>query len=193
MIDDMEDSDQRILPYAGRTGYWHSVNDGTGIQAPAPSATFIATLVSPARGTSSWAMHSSGSGFTIWGGAIQVDFNNSGTGIGGGIGSPRPYDVTGLSGISFWTRGSGTLRVEVRTLTTVTLAEGGNCTSLCNDHHGANVSIGANWSPVTVSFAQLAQRGFGTPVSFAHQSVIGLQFLGMGGSFDLWIDDLRFY
>jgi len=193
MIDDMEDGDQRILPYGSRTGYWHSTNDGTGVQTPAANTTFLPTLISPARGTSALAMHSSGSGFTGWGSAIQVDFNNAASGIGGGIGSPRAYDVSGMSGISFYARGSGTLRVEVRTLATVTLAEGGACATLCNDHHGANLTVGSSWTPVNVSFSGLAQRGFGTPVAFARQSVIGLQFLGLGTSFDLWIDDLRFY
>jgi hypothetical protein len=192
MIDDMEDGDQRILNVAARTGYWRAWNDGTGTQSPSMTQTFLPQVLEAPRGASTRAMHTSGSGFLVWGAVAQLDFNNPASGINGGIGSPGSYGVSGYSGISFYARGTS-LRVEVRTLATMVVAEGGSCTSTCNDHHGANVTLSSSWTPVSVAFSALTQRGFGTPVAFSPDQVVGLQFLPSATTFDYWIDDLAFY
>jgi hypothetical protein len=192
LIDDMEDGDQRILNVAGRTGYWRAWNDGTGTQSPSMTETFLPQVLETPRGASTRAMHTTGSGFGIWGAVVQVDFNNPAPGISGGVGSPGVYGTIGYQGISFYARGTS-LRVEVRTLATVVVAEGGNCTATCNDHHGVNVTLSTAWAPVTVPFSSLAQRGFGTRVAFSADQVIGIQFLPSSTSFDYWIDDVTFY
>jgi hypothetical protein len=198
LIDDMEDGDHRILNVSGRTGYWSAGNDGYGVQTPSPTDTFLPVVTSPARSGSLYAMHTSGSGFIAWGAVVKIDFNNPASGLGGGIGSPGLHDISIYSGLSFWARGSGTLRVEVRTTATVGTAEGGSCTSLCGDHFGSNITLSSSWGLQSVSFAEIRQRNFGTPATFVAANTIGIQFLPMSGtataaSFDYGIDDVSFY
>jgi hypothetical protein len=195
LIDDMEDADQRIASLAGRTGYWWTSNDGTGSQYPSPTDTYLPELLEAARGTSTYAIHAAGSGFSIWGAVVKLDFNNSASGLGGGMGSPGIYDVSAYNGITFYARGAGSLRVEVRTTPTVLVAEGGSCSTYCNDHYGKTfISLTSSWAPYTMAWSELMQRGFGTTTAWTPNSALGLQFLpGSLTSFDVWIDDVRFY
>ena len=195
LIDDMEDADQRIASLAGRTGYWWTSNDGTGSQYPSPTDTYLPELLEAPRGTSTYAIHATGSGFSIWGAVVKLDFNNSASGLGGGMGSPGVYDVRGYNGVTFYARGSGSLRVEVRTAPTVLVAEGGTCSTYCNDHYGKIfVALTSSWAPYTMAWSELTQRGFGGATAWSPTTALGLQFLpGSLTSFDVWIDDVRFY
>jgi hypothetical protein len=196
LIDDMEDGDQRIANVAGRRGYWWAHNDGSGEQFPSTTETYLPELLTLPRAASTRAIHASGGGFLSWGALVMLDLNNAATGIGGGLGSPGIYDVRGYNGITFYARGSGVLRVEVRTTTTMVVAEGGTCTTGCNDHYGKTFpALTSTWNSYTMSWSEVQQRGFvGATGIWSPETTIGLQFLPMSfTSFDFWIDDVRFY
>ncbi|MEZ4374012.1 MAG: hypothetical protein R3B07_24530 [Polyangiaceae bacterium] len=70
VLDDMEDGDSSIPEEGGRVGAWYVYNDATGSQDPPESGDFAMSALSEPRGESTYAAHSSGSGFTDWGAGL---------------------------------------------------------------------------------------------------------------------------
>lgn len=182
IIDNFEDMNSALLPSAGRAGTWLAANDGTSTQ----------TLAAEAGGAngSAAALHSAGSGFSDWGAAVQVDFKT---------GRAR-FDSSAYTGITFYARGQGSIRLEVPTASTAPSAQGGTCSADCSDSHGMLVPLTADWAPYTVMFDQLKQDGWGAPAAFNASEVLGLSFRAGKSSaaqasidFDFWIDDVRFF
>ena len=194
LIDNLEDGNDSILPSAGRRGHWFTFNDGTlnGFQTPEPGTLLVPDVVVPARGTSTRAAHTTGGGFVGWGAGMALDFVNEGT--PGAWGLPVPHDISQYSGVRFFAKGNIEVRVEVTTSATTLVAEGGTCSLSCNDHHGTFVSLSSVWTEHSVSFSTLTQRSFGTPTTFNPATALTIQFLVLGSlSFDVWIDDIRFF
>jgi expansin (peptidoglycan-binding protein) len=192
IIDDFEDGDNVVSELEGRAGHWGAYNDGTGTQTPAAGA-----ALSPEEGGangSALALHTSGSGFTDWGAGLQVDLNNTGSGAA----SRQPFDASAYTGVTFYARGSGELRVEFVTRETSESSQGGTCVEGCYDAHGSAVlALTAEWKAFTLHFEDLAQEGWGTAVDFSAASLLGLNFKALKGAtadatFDLWLDELRF-
>lgn len=192
IIDDFEDGDNVLMSLEGRAGHWNAYNDGTGQQMPAPGS----ALTPEAGGAngSAKALHTSGSGFMDWGAGLQVDLNNTGSGAS----AREPFDASAYTGVSFYVRGTGELRVEFVTRETSEASQGGTCAENCYDSHGSKVlALTDEWTLVTLHFADLAQEGWGTPADFSASSLLGFNFKALigeeaGASFDLWLDELKF-
>lgn len=186
LIDDFEDGNSQILPSEGRSGFWQTTNDGAGVQTPSSDAALSATL-EPARGDSSRALHTTGSGFDRWGAAVRTDFNQQGF-------ESQAYDVSGYTGLKLWARtGNGdtdTVRVQI-----VTPGTEDGCFT-CADHFGSDAQLTAEWQEFTLPFAEMEQQGWGMPQlsSFDLENALGLQFtFARNDDFDVWIDDVGFY
>jgi hypothetical protein len=188
LIDDFEDGDAQIALVAGRNGSWFSANDGSGQQSPAPNAATLPTLLSPARGTSTLALHTSGSGFTGWGALVGANFAVNGT-------TALAYDISAQQGLSFWAKlGKATsvkqVRVSIRDYDTLY-----GCTT-CGDHFGITATLTDTFQSIQVPFSSMTQLGWGRPkaAAFDPKRTYAVTFVWSPyQSFDVWIDDLTFY
>ena len=192
LIDDME-ADGGIKKICGRQGFWYTYNDATAgaTQTPTAGGTFVHELITPARGTSTKAAHTTGTaGFTTWGAGMAFDLNNP-----GGTSPKSTYAATAYTGITFYAKASAALTVRVNVSTPPTEPGPiGTCTGTkCSDHFGKAITISTAWTPITVTFAELAQQGWGTPATFDKSRVIAVQFqVDKAIAFDFWIDDISF-
>lgn len=214
LIDDMEDGDGKIISYAGRTGNWFASNDKTGTQSPElGSQIFPMWPIDPPRGTSQWAVRTSGLGFTDWGAQVGFDFA-----------AQDQYDASAYAGIAFWARGSASLpeqhvRFNVTDVNTAQFgrvcdidcgedfsaaAEAGQSDGICDesrgpchDYFGADfgAELGVDWREFRYTWDQLATRDW----SKKHLSAIvtgklyGLRFqTDPESDFDFWLDDIAF-
>lgn len=189
-IDDFEDGDNQVLLLAGRDGYWFTSNDGSspGKQTPDPRAPANPELLVPPHGASTRAMHTTGSGFNIWGALVGLNFHADGTGA-------LPYNVGAYQGLIFSAKlgRNGALSKARLALTNSDTLYG--CT-VCDDHFGTTVTVGNEFQAIRVPFADLKQAGFGKPLltTFDATRVYALQLSWTKGQvFDLWIDDISFY
>ncbi|XXX82530.1 hypothetical protein WMF30_27630 [Sorangium sp. So ce134] len=194
MIDDMEDGNIGILKGEEanpRQGAWFAYNDGSegGAQEPAEAAELVAVMT-PARGGSERAVHTSGNDlFTSWGAGIGFRLSSA------------DYDATAYRGITFWARAEGASSTEL----SVTFVDqqtdpgGGICGDdegqvPCFDHFHTSVPLASDWTHFKVPFACLVQTGYGIFEAFAQDRIRIVQFsFGPGQAFDYWIDDVAFY
>jgi hypothetical protein len=182
VIDFLEDGDNRIEPVAGRTGYWYKFNDTAGTQLHGNEE------IPGARGTSLWAYHTSGSGFTSWGSGIGLDLN------GPGGQSKQPYNASAYLGVTFWGRAESTLPLKVVFPDAHTDPAGGICT-VCDKHFIAAIQLDAQWRKFTILFSSLTQEGVSTPPRTALDSaqLMSIQWrTNPGAVYDYWIDDIAF-
>jgi hypothetical protein len=183
LIDDFEDGDGKVNPASGLSGTWYTLSDGTaGILTPA-----VGTTVLPSSGGaqgSTRAVHVTGRGFTSWG-----------AGLAGSLSAYQcAYDGAAERGLSFYAKGTGSLRIALATTKTVRASQGGLCTTGCDDHFNAAVTLAAGWQLYTITFASLKQAGFGTATTFSATQLMYVQFYyGPNATFDFWIDNVSFY
>jgi len=183
LIDDFEDNDSRIAPLEHRAGFWSASNDNTGKQRPAPGGPLAMTRIPGGRGTSHFALHTSGSKFTKWGALLAADF------------SPRRcYDASAYAGLVFFARGRGSFNVVAKMTQIAPEEFGGSCTHDCYDSHRATIPLTNDWQERRVTWAELKQKGYGQVVPFDPRSLLSLEFTVEPEQtpFDLWIDDVRF-
>ncbi|HYP74961.1 MAG TPA: hypothetical protein VER12_03360 [Polyangiaceae bacterium] len=183
LIDDFEDNDSRIAPLEHRAGFWSASNDNSGTQRPAPGGPLSMTRIPGGRGASQFALHTSGSKFTKWGALLAADF------------SPRRcYDASAYAGISFFARGRGSFNVVAKMTQIAPEEFGGSCTHDCYDSHLAKIALSSRWQEQRVTWAELAQKGYGQPVPFDPRSLLSLEFTVSPDQtpFDFWVDDVRF-
>ncbi|WP_434041815.1 MULTISPECIES: CIA30 family protein [Sorangium] len=196
MIDDMEDNDNAINAAGGRVGYWYTFNDGTegATQQPPPDpegtgeTPFTMTELAPARGQSTYAARSWGSGFTTWGAGFGFDLNSP-------EGAKAAYDASAYTGITLWAKGTTSATVMISDPGTD--PEGGVCTDEC-DKWQKSLPLTAEWQQFTIPFADLKQGGWGTPAgttAIDASKLYSIQFqVGIDDAeFDVYIDDLAFY
>lgn len=220
LIDDLEDGDNTIgngmgapVPPA-RVGYWFTYNSNPNTctplnmascpckQSPPPDPLGLIPFppaANPGNG-SMFAAHTSGTGCTVWGAGIGLDFNNCNT-------KSNAYDVSAYSGLSFQYKSTTPLRVLVGTVPNLPTSEGGQCGgSDCHNHHGKNFAAASAWTTGTITWAELSgSQQIGTPPAnpqtygemrpFAPAQVINLEFQvdnQAGNNFDLWVDDVTF-
>lgn len=189
LIDDMEAGSSNILQQGGRVGAWYTYNDGTAgaTQTPMAGGPFLPDAIPGGRDGSTEAAHTSGMGFTAWGSGMGFDLHNDGT-------VKQAYSVAGLTGIAFWAKGSpSTIRFKALLLGTVPVVEGGECTKVCGDSHGAILSLTAEWQQFVIPFSTLKQQNWGTPAPWDPASVLSIQFQAGIGSLDFWVDDIGLY
>ncbi|WP_146158409.1 carbohydrate binding domain-containing protein [Enhygromyxa salina] len=191
MIDNFEDGDGALIPNNGRQGYWYSFNDESDGSTQTPAADMVLPESGGAGGTS-MAMHTTGSGFAVWGAGIGVDLNNMGD-PEGGDGIKMIYDASGYTGIVVTAKGNGQVRGVVQIEATIPPGEGGTCALDC-DPHGKILVLSSEWQQFTLPFDQLAQEGWGTPAAWDATTVVGLQFkVAANANFDFWVDEIGFF
>lgn len=101
----------------------------------------------------------SGSNFPIWAG-IGVNFSAGATSV-------CAYDVSAYQGVRFTLSGTianGTISFNAVTLPTQAVEYGGTCTSDCTDNHAKTLQTDSVPQTYEISFAELKQGGWGTPV-----------------------------
>jgi hypothetical protein len=197
VIDDFSDGDPAILMRAGRDGGWYVTNDGQGTQMPPNDPTKPPKPESPGYDGTGFALHTQGSGFSIWGAGFGVSLSSA----------PDlracTYDVSPYTGVRLYLKGKVTgldaaMHVHLVTQEVAELQNGGTCDPLkekCSDNFAYDiVGITANWKQFSIPFAVLKQAGWGTAKKLYLNHVLNLEFTtGIDAEFDFWIDQVEFY
>jgi hypothetical protein len=116
----------------------------------------------------------------------------------GGMGLQAPcWDVSALSGISFWAKGTAgadnVIQIQVAIPATHAVANGGDCTKDCFDHPSKKVTLTADWKQYTAAWSELTQAGFGAPAKF-EGIMMAINWVSLGGpGVDFWVDEVAFY
>jgi hypothetical protein len=192
VIDDFQDGNPAILEQQGRKGAWYVANDGMGMQTPRVDQPLVPSVLSPARGSSTRALHTFGGPFRIWGALIGTSLAMAGD-------RGAEYDLSGFQGVRLWVRSGSTAPGAAKSvrlnLPTPGTNAGGACT-VCNDHFGFDIPLTSQWARIQVPFSSLEQQGYGRPIlaSADLEHVTSLQ-LGFDSDvvFDLWVDDIELY
>jgi hypothetical protein len=161
LIDDFEDQNEQC---AASDGYWYALGDPTST----PNFGVEAVLDRPG---SSFAVHTFGANFTIWGAFLGVDLK----------GSKSNFDVTGYQALRFWARRSpaSTRILKVSLLETNYV------------HYQTDVELGETWREYALPFRD-AKVPEGAP-PFDPAGLSALQFFVLTDKpFDFWLDDLTF-
>lgn len=193
MLADFEEGTGAVLQVGGRGGGFYMYNDGTGMETPPPGMLPPAAMVN--RCMSKFALCVKGTNFTTWGAGIGTDLAPMAA-------VKQTYDASKYKAVAFWAKSnSGPVSVRVSLKDSNTAPEGGKCDmnakmgpEQCNDDWGKAVPFSADWQPVTVSFADLQQAGWGKAfTAFNVKGVYSLQFqVSQGIDFDFCIDDVQF-
>lgn len=222
LLSDFEDTAAAIVVRLGwppRNGFWYTYNDASKncVQTPKPAtqvasgskpATYVgATPPTPSPGPSGKrALHAQWKGCTGWGAGIAADLN-AGMNLDGTLytGPKVAYDIHSYTGVTFWAMAAANtdvnVRVSVPMLSTLTLADGGQCDDAdggagrCGDHWGESVTLPAgSWARVTVRFADAGfhPQGSGTPIAWDPTIATGVQIRSVDANqtYDFWIDDV---
>ncbi|HEY2510099.1 MAG TPA: hypothetical protein VGI39_04560 [Polyangiaceae bacterium] len=161
-------------------GSWFVLNDRTakGTMVPSSTGDFPAAL------TKAGTIHTSGKGFTDWGGGIGFNFV--------GADSLTPLDASTYSGITF--KASGTQPVHVGLATKATMPEFGDCTK-CYDHYAVDITdLSPTPKTYTFKWSQLRAGGWGAPkAALDPHLLVGLNFTSKGATpWDFTLDDIAF-
>jgi hypothetical protein len=185
LIDDFEDGDDAILTNDDRQGTWYVSNDGMGLQEPGMQEDMTPSMLVPTRDASRRALHTSGSGFSVWGAFVRAYLRVSGA-------RNEPYDASGYTGVRFWARSGDDeehsaflMLPSVKTTT---------CPG-CGDHFGSEFQYTSEWQEFRMPFDAMKQRGFGPPQpALVTEEIVAVQILFADDvDFDVWIDDIGFY
>jgi len=195
VIDDLEDGDNVLTPAGSRVGYWYTFNDGTGVQVPAPSVLFKPTAPGSTM-SPKFAATTSGPAFTSYGAGMGFDFNNTAS-------KSCPYDASAYKGISFYAKANSgnmammALKAMIKIpATTATTADSGTCATKCDDHFYLKPApvLTTTWTKYSITFASVAQDGFGTVATFDKSKILAVQFqVAKDVKFDFSIDDIAFF
>src|SRR5262249_19576159 len=137
VIDNMEAATGLICQGNGRIGHWFAYNDQLSTTMQTPPRLVAPTRpdpIQPARGTSTYAMHTYGQ---------FSSFLGLGTSLNGSVSDtpeiPHAYDASAYTGITFYAKGTpSTIQFIVATTDDVPPAYGGNCntsTNTCISNH----------------------------------------------------------
>ena len=184
LIDDFEDGDGLLDSPGTFSGLWYTTDDGTGgVVRPAPSETFVPSVVG-GFGGSNYCAHFSVGGFVDWGAAMAVQLNSFGC----------LFDASAQQGLELHARGTGTIRVSLATFGTTSLAEGGSCIDRCFDHFGVNVTLSPVWTRYRFQWSDFLQSGWGAAVPRRPSQLRYIEFsVGPNAVTDFYLDDLAFY
>ena len=187
-VDNFEDGDLTLDLANNLSGAWYVNNDGTGEQAPTPGQEAVGSLIADSGSpqSSAHALHTSGVGFEGWGAFAAARFNASQS-------RACRYDLSRYSGMRFEAKGSGSLRVNLGTVETTPLGDGGECASATCSDYGSSVLIDTEWRSVDVPFAELTQPRWAEAAAFEPAHALRISLWAERGDFDFWLDDLRFY
>jgi hypothetical protein len=201
-ISDFEDGSGSVLPNNDRNGGWYTYTDPTMGCAvtPLPHASAAAAEITGGRCASLFAMHFAGMGCTTWGAGVGTDLKApAATDAGAPSGPKVVYDVTGYSGISFWSRADkgASMRFKMPMTDETKVEDGGSCVeaaaSKCSDDFGANIALTPKWLKHTVMFSTMKQEAWGKVFPWTPAHVTSIQFqVPASAAFDVWIDDVAF-
>ena len=187
-IDDFEDGDLKLNQAGNLHGVWYVNNDGTGEQTPAPGdesdADFIAGAGSPE--SPEHALHTSGVGFERWGAFAAARLNASRS-------RACRYDLSAYSGVHFEAKGEGSLRVNLGTVATTPVVDGGECNGDACSDFGSSIQVDTEWRSIDVPFEALAQPSWADAAAFDPARALRISLWAERGDFEFWVDDLRFY
>lgn len=211
LVDDFEDGDGDIVAIAGRNGSWFTFNDGTGIETPPPGSPVLPEVLDA---SANYVLHATASNFSpavplpdgsfAFGAGVGVDLNQEPVSH-----LARPYDASGYGGVHFDFTASfpeGTqirLAFLVATSATTPVSEGGTCTSSCSDDFAyvGTLPISPLSFSADLTWEQLTQQGFGTPVAFDPKTILTFKWLfqfpdtgrgASGNDFDFQLDNVSF-
>jgi hypothetical protein len=191
LVDDMESQSGFICMGNGRSGHWFTYIDGVNGSniSPLPSDTSPAlpALLSPARGSSRYGMHATGTYASYAG--IGCLLNNPVIGE-----TPKTYDAAaaGFVGVHFFVKSTAGLSFVVQTSATISTTYGGTCTAA--SCYGASATLPSStlssWQEVNIPFSALSPG----VAPFRTDDLWNLAFQpAVPGPFDFWIDDVSFY
>jgi hypothetical protein len=193
MIDDAENGDSRIILQQGRGGFLYTFVDEGGSDITPRS-----TLKGGQFRASHGGAHDSPCALNFRGQLVPGPEVFAGLGLD--LTAPRaPYDASRYVGVAFLARHRpGTAsRVRVLVVDTNTDPAGGACAE-CYNHFGLDLDLGPEWQSYELPFERFAQMpgwGWPRPPRVDSQRLLGLTFLvtDPGRSYDVWIDDIRFF
>ena len=179
----------------GRQGPWHSFNDQNGGNQQPPYGGTFTPQPGGANGTS-YAVHTTGSGYSF--GGAGLDLNNA-TNTPESAQS-QSYNASAFSGIRFWAKGNGNLRIELSQKGFVPTDRGGACptSSTCWNVYGTRELQGkltGNWQQFTVLWSNnsnFVREDGSTSPAFDPSQLMDISFKHEGSTFDFWIDEVEF-
>ena len=198
----MQSGEPHILTKNGRQGPWFTANNSQSMDMQAPVPNTVCNPVASSFTCFTWEMNTTGTlvGTNAY---AQIGFD-----LDQVAGVTNPYDAGNdagtYNGIVFWGQGMAGLKVHVQFPIPGTVASGGNgggtcnaSTMICGDSYEVVKPFSPTWTAYSVSFAELAQENFGTPVPFTPDAILTIQFqvkIGDGTSaFDYSIGAVGFY
>jgi hypothetical protein len=187
LIDDFEDGDSVAVPEADREAYWFTIHDDSAGMIE-PDTNFLP--VRPGAHGSALAAHITASGYSVWGAGFSANISH----FAGGI--RCPYNASRFSGLRFYARGSGAVRVELLIPEIVDQLYGGKCDpgagQTCYDTHGVWITLTPDWKPYSFTWSQFMQRGFGTVAAFRPDAIMTVEFAFEQDQLpaDAWFDDV---
>jgi len=190
MIDDFETGTNGAL-HTCVHGYWYTYNDkSAGTQTPAMNM-FMPEAVTDRTG-SKFAAHSTAMGFS--GDAMGHAYAAFGLDLDAEGAAKAVVDASAFKGISFWAKGSGSLRVELHTKTNDPAL---GCAAMCYDTPYKKITLTAAWQKVSIAWADFGQDKFGAPETPDGKNLGSIQFASKAemmaiAPFDMWLDDLQF-
>jgi hypothetical protein len=213
LVSDFEDLQRATVVQTGeppRNGYWYAFNDGSAgcVQRPSAGAVYVGDIPptpSPSA-TPAVALHADWQGCNVWGAGIGADFAVPFTSAITYSGPKVAYDVTRLTGDTFWAMAAPcsevVLRVRFPMRANTRIQDGGLCdesivgADRCGDEWGEQITLAANgtWKQFVVRFSDVgfAQAGWGVAVPWKPADVTGIQIQanGLGDRYDFWLDDV---
>ena len=193
LIDDLEDGDNVIAETDGRRGYWFTFHDRSEDAEQYPADAFEPTP--GGRAGSSYAAHTTGSGYSLWGAGMGLSLNAQ-------DGLTCGYDASACRGISFWAKSDSTapdtVRLRIATEETTPQRTGGSCgapyETWCHNDFGVAVTLSADWKQYRFDWDELSQEGgWGLMTGFNPTRIVLLQWqVSSNVSFDFWVDEIAF-
>jgi hypothetical protein len=195
MIDDLEDNDGRIIVTNGRQGPWHVFNDSSGGNQVPPFGGTFAPQSGGANNTA-YAVHTTGSGYASYGG-VGFDLDNATDQEESS--QSQSYNAGAYAGITFWAKGTATLRVEFSQKAFVPTERGGSCPDNgCWNVYGTKElanKLTSNWQQFTILWSgnsNFVREDGTTSPAFDPSQIMDISFRSNSSSFDFWIDEVAF-
>jgi hypothetical protein len=190
-----------------------NADDAGGSTVPAAGDNIMAAEITCPTGgrcgSSSFAQHVTGKGFTSYGPSLSSDFVYKDGTSGMLVGEAK--DESMFTGVAFWARkgdtagAAPTLRLIVNDVTSHELGgvcdpkaapgAGGKASDACWDGWMTERALPSTWTLIKVPFAAMKQGGFGKKgEAIQPAKLYGLTFqMPNMATFDFWIDDVVFY
>ena len=174
LVSDFEHGSTQLPQVAGRDGSWSRGRDLTST-----SVTIAPSMACAARGE--WAGHFAASPPTSWGNNWTAQFRAG----------AAPYDGSAYNGVSFWAAFGGdngpAFGVPFGITTTDTVQP--TCTTHCDDHYMAALTLTGSWRRYDIRFSDLTQQN-APQVPMRRDQMVGF-IIWTRQQCDIWIDDIR--